>query len=143
MPPRDDHPTVYALIGEEGFQRLLAAFYRRIPADDLLGPMYPADDLPGAEARLREFLIFRFGGPDRYLRARGNPRLRLRHAPFPIDQAARDRWVALMDAALEEVALPAEAAAQLRAYFHDGATFMINQGDFGGMDARPRGGQIE
>ncbi|MBN2469470.1 MAG: globin [Anaerolineae bacterium] len=142
MPPREKQ-TVYALIGEEGFRRLLAAFYRRIPDDDLLGPMYPADDLPGAEARLRDFLIFRFGGPDRYLRARGNPRLRLRHAGFPIDQAARDRWVALMDAALDEVALAPDAAAELRAYFHDSATFMINQGDFGGMDARPGPGQAE
>lgn len=54
---------VYGLIGEDGFQRVVAAFYRRVPQDDILGAMYPADDLPAAEERLREFLIQRFGGP--------------------------------------------------------------------------------
>ncbi|NJL92797.1 MAG: globin [Anaerolineae bacterium] len=99
-------PNLYALIGEGGFERLVAAFYRRIPADDVLGPMYPADDLPDAEQRLRDFLIFRFGGPPRYLEQRGHPRLRMRHAPFAIDQAARDRWMTLMEAAMQEANLP-------------------------------------
>ncbi len=54
---------VYSMIGAEGFTRLVAAFYRQVPQDDLLGPMYPATDLPGAEQRLRDFLIGRFGGP--------------------------------------------------------------------------------
>jgi hemoglobin len=40
---------VYSVIGEEGFTRLVTAFYRQVPQDDLLGPMYPAQDLPGAE----------------------------------------------------------------------------------------------
>jgi len=97
-----DDQDVYSVIGEEGFNRLIAAFYRRIPTDDILGPMYPADDLSGAEERLREFLIFRFGGPPRYLEQRGHPRLRMRHAPFAVGQAARDRWMEIMSAALDE-----------------------------------------
>jgi hemoglobin len=56
---------LYSMIGTEGFTRLVAAFYRQVPQDDLLGPMYPATDLPGAEQRLRDFLIGRFGGPQR------------------------------------------------------------------------------
>ena len=54
---------VYSMIGAEGFTCLVAAFYRQVPQDELLGPMYPAKDLPGAEQRLRDFLIGRFGGP--------------------------------------------------------------------------------
>jgi hemoglobin len=54
---------VYTAIGEEGFERLIAAFYRQIPDDDVLGPMYRNGDFAGAEKRLRDFLIFRFGGP--------------------------------------------------------------------------------
>src|SRR6266700_1721994 len=83
------------MIGTEGFTRLVAAFYRQVPQDDLLGPMYPATDLPGAEQRLRDFLIGRFGGPQTYIEQRGHPRLRARHSPFHINQAARDRWVRL------------------------------------------------
>ena len=93
---------VYSRIGEEGFQRLVAAFYAQVPADDILGPMYPKEDMHGAEERLRDFLIGRFGGPRRYEERRGHPRLRMRHMPFKLDQAARDRWVQLMDRALDQ-----------------------------------------
>lgn len=118
---------LYALIGEDGFHRLVAAFYRQVPKDPILGPMYPADDLAGAEQRLRDFLIFRFGGSSRYIEQRGHPRLRMRHAPFPVTQAARDRWMLLMTGALEEANLPREVADLLRAFFDGTATFMINR----------------
>lgn len=122
--PEDE---VYSLIGDDGFQRLVAAFYSQIPSDPILGPMYPADDLRGAEERLRDFLIFRFGGPATYLEKRGHPRLRMRHAPYKIDEAARNRWVELMDRALSQANLPAPAANTLRAFFHSTATFLRNQ----------------
>ena len=120
---------IYAQIGEEGFARLVAAFYKQVPADDILGPMYPADDLPGAEERLRDFLVGRFGGPQRYIESRGHPRLRMRHMPFKLDQAARDRWVQLMDKALEEAALPVESTDALREFFHHMATFLMNSAE--------------
>ncbi len=122
-----EETAVYLQIGEEGFARLLGAFYRQVPHDDILAPMYPPGDLAGAEARLRDFLVGRFGGPMRYVEARGHPRLRARHAPFPIDRRARDRWVHLMTRALDEVALPAEADRVLRAFFASTATFLINR----------------
>lgn len=122
-----DEGQVYARIGEDGFSRLVRAFYTQVPGDDILGPMYPADDLDGAEARLRDFLIGRFGGPPRYIEQRGHPRLRMRHLPFAIDAAARNRWVTLMDRALVEAALPDEAVAVLQPFFHHMASFMINR----------------
>jgi len=118
---------VYSAIGDEGFRRLIGSFYRQVATDDILGPLYPHDDLPGAEERLRDFLIFRFGGPPDYLEKRGHPRLRMRHAPFPVNQAARDRWMQLMDKALETVPMPAEAQQLLRAYFESTATAMMNR----------------
>lgn len=118
---------VYPLIGEEGFEKLTAAFYRRVAADDILGPMYPEHDFEGARLRLREFLVYRFGGPQRYIEARGHPRLRARHAPFAVDSAARDRWVQLMDASLAEAALAPDAEKILREFFHNTATFLINR----------------
>jgi hemoglobin len=117
---------IYSRIGEEGFQRLVAAFYAQVPEDDILGPMYPKDDLAGAEARLRDFLVGRFGGPRRYEEQRGHPRLRMRHMPYRLDQQARDRWVQLMDRALDQADLPADAAHLLRQFFHHMATFLMN-----------------
>lgn len=122
-----DEPDLYAAIGENGFRRLIGAFYRRVPGDPILGPMYPAHDLAGAEARLGDFLIGRCGGPPRYIEQRGHPRLRLRHAPFPISPEARERWLELMDAALDETALPADAAAFLRDFFGAVATMLVNR----------------
>ena len=92
-----DEGEVYAAIGEEGFARLVHAFYAHVPSDPILGAMYPKHDLAGAEQRLRDFLVGRFGGPPRYIEQRGHPRLRMRHMPFKLDEAARDRWVALME----------------------------------------------
>jgi hemoglobin len=120
---------LYPLIGEAGFTRLVAAFYRQIPTDDILGPMYEKRDLAGAEQRMREFLIQRFGGPEWYSQKRGHPRLRMRHAPFHIDGRARDRWMTLMENALGEVNLPESADAVLRQFLSNTATFMINQSE--------------
>jgi hemoglobin len=122
----DEH-NLYSIMGEEGFTRLVAAFYRQVPQDDILGKMYPAEDLVGAEQRLRGFLIYRFGGPQQYIEERGHPRLRARHDPFHIDQAARDRWMQLMNQAFADAALPAEAEQLLRTFFDQTSTFMINQ----------------
>jgi hemoglobin len=121
-----DEGEVFGLIGEEGFRRLVSAFYAQVPGDELLGPMYPKDDMAGAEERLRDFLIGRFGGPPTYMEKRGHPRLRMRHSPFRLDEAARNRWVQLMDRALDEAALPAEAEQVLRPFFHGTATFLRN-----------------
>jgi hemoglobin len=106
---------------------VVAAFYRRVPGDDVLGPMYPAEDLEGAEQRLRDFLIYRFGGPERYLEQRGHPRLRARHGRFAIDARARDRWMHLMTEALADAGLPADVEEIMRTFLDGIATFLINK----------------
>jgi len=118
---------IFTIIGEEGFARLVGAFYRQVPQDDILGKMYPPQDLAAAEQRLRDFLIYRFGGPQRYIEERGHPRLRARHLPFRIDQVARDRWMQLMNNAFAEAALPTDVEQFLGAFFEQMSTFMINQ----------------
>ncbi len=120
---------IYALIGEDGFARLVAAFYRQVPHDDILGPMYPPQDLAGAQQRLCDFLVGRFGGPSRYIEARGHPRLRMRHLPFAITAAARQRWLQLMTRALDETELPSPADALLREFFSSVATMLTNRRD--------------
>jgi hemoglobin len=122
-----EEQDIYAVIGEDGFRRLVAAFYRQVPSDDVLGPLYQAHDLTGAEERLRDFLLFRFGGPATYLETRGHPRLRMRHAPFAIGSAARDRWVQVMGRALDEASLPAEVHRTLKDFFANTATFLMNR----------------
>jgi hemoglobin len=119
---------VYPTIGSEGFTALIRNFYAQIPDDPILGPMYPEQDWEGAEKRLRDFLIYRFGGPPTYIEERGHPRLRMRHMPFAIDQAARDRWVELMAKALEQTdTIPQDVRRRLNEFLADVATFLINR----------------
>jgi hemoglobin len=118
---------IFGVVGEHGFQRLVAAFYRQVPAVDILGPMYPADDLEDAEHRLRGFLIGRFGGPQIYIEERGHPALRMRHAPYELNIDARNRWVEIMELALDEAAFAPEVDQVLRPFFGQTATFLINR----------------
>lgn len=123
----DPLATLCEVVGEARLRAMVAAFYRRVRADDLIGPMYPPDDWAGAEKRLADFLIYRFGGPPTYLEERGHPRLRGRHLPFVIGAAERDRWLRLMEAAMAEIDLPVEAVPPLRAFFVQVADFMRNR----------------
>lgn len=117
---------IFATLGEEGFGQLTKAFYRRVREDELIGPMYPDQDWAGAEERLREFLLFRFGAVTRYLEKRGHPRLRARHMPFRIGIAERDRWVLLMGEAAEEVVADVGVRGALMEFFAQVADFLRN-----------------
>lgn len=88
--------------GQPFFERLVDAFYEGVARDEILRAMYP-DDLVEPRRRLVMFLVQYWGGPSTYLHERGHPRLRLRHAPFHINVAARDAWIRAMDSAMESV----------------------------------------
>jgi hemoglobin len=126
--PDDARPqSVYAAVGgEDTFRRLIDTFYAGVAADPILRALYPEDDLGPAAERLRMFLIQYWGGPSTYSQLRGHPRLRMRHAPFPVGAAARDAWLRHMRAALDSVALPAEYDAQLWQYFVSAAESLRN-----------------
>lgn len=92
-----------AVGGEETFRQITHEFYKQVRTDDILAPMYPDGDFDGAEDRLTWFLMQYWGGPQTYGERRGHPRLRMRHAEFPIDIAARDRWLELFGNAMATV----------------------------------------
>jgi len=94
--------TVFQAVGGQGFfDRLVERFYDHVANDPVLLSLYPDQvDLGPARERLATFLGQYWGGPDTYSQQRGHPRLRMRHAPFRIDPAAGDHWVAAMVDAL-------------------------------------------
>ncbi len=120
---------VYQQIGEEGLNNLVSAFYKRVKEDDLLSPMYPNDDWEGAQERLADFLIYRCGGSQKYIEERGHPRLRMRHMPFHIGTAERDRWLKLMGEAMDETGVKPPASELLSEFFVQTADFMRNASD--------------
>ena len=122
-----DEQTIGNTIGEAGFAELVAAFYQGVKNDDVLAPLYPEDDWEGAEQRLRDFLTFRFGLSNRYIEERGHPRLRMRHAPFAIGVAERDRWIELMGRAVETSNVPESVAGDLMKFLQQVAEFLRNR----------------
>ena len=116
-------------VGEDGITKLVTAFYERVREDDLLAPMYPAHDWRGAESRLRDFLLFRFGMSEQYVKERGHPRLRMRHLPFSIGSTESQRWQQLMGEAMDEIEIDSEAKELLGAFFAQVADFMRNRPD--------------
>lgn len=115
-----------ARLGDEGIRSLVAAFYRRIRTDDLIGPLYPQDDWEGSEKRLADFLCFRITGNPTYTETRGHPQLRMRHVHFKIGIAERDRWLKLMEQAMEDEKIDRESRSTLKQFFAQVADFMRN-----------------
>lgn len=119
--------TLNQHVGEEKLRATVAAFYRRVREDALIGRMYPQDDWAGAEKRLADFIVYRFGGPQTYIEERGHPRLRMRHIPFSIGVAERDQWLKLMGESMRETGISEEAAEVMIPFFTQVADMMRNR----------------
>lgn len=109
------------------FEDLVGRFYAGVEDDPILRPLYPEADLGPAARRLTLFLAQYWGGPRTYDAERGHPRLRMRHAPFAIDPAARDRWLAHMRAAISGIGPAPDVAAELERYIAMAAEAMRNR----------------
>jgi len=118
-------PNLYAVLGAETFWRIARAFYKRVDTHTSLRSMFPAD-LEEPIRNQAQFLIQYFGGPMEYSLRKGHPRLRMRHAHFAIDVAARNAWIECMRGALEEAAVPEPHRATMLVYFERTATFLMN-----------------
>lgn len=118
--------SLYERIGEEPFRRVVHAFYEGVAEEPELRALYPEEDLGPAEERLTLFLIQYWGGPSGYSERRGHPRLRMRHAGFHIDTAARDLWLKHMRSAVDGAGLADADREELWAYLQYAANFMIN-----------------
>jgi hemoglobin len=118
-------PIVDQAGGADAFVRLVDAFYVRVEQDPVLRPMYP-DDLGPGKAHLALFLAQYFGATDAYSSQRGHPRLRMRHAPFPIDPDAATRWATHMLDAITEQGFDAPVHEALEEYVIRATPTLIN-----------------
>ncbi len=123
-----DAATPYeGLGGDDGVRRLSELFYDRIDASaPTLRAMLPRDDTVSRD-KLYEFLSGWTGGPNLYIEKRGHPRLRMRHFPFAIDEAAVEEWLRCMGEALDEMGVAGELRSFLDERFHQSAHWMRNR----------------
>jgi hemoglobin len=125
--------------GPDAFVRLVDAFYDRVTQDPVLRPMYPEDLAPGKE-HLALFLAQYFGATDLYSSRRGHPRLRMRHAPFPIDVAAAGRWATHMLDAVADQGFPPDVRDALEEYVVRATPTLVNRPPISGPPAGPSSG---
>ena len=102
-------PTLYEWAGGmEGFERLTAAFYERVRADELIGPLFanmPAEHPHHVAVWLAEV----FGGPRAYTEEHGGyPHMLSKHLGLAITEEQRRRWAQLIGLAADDAGLPAD-----------------------------------
>ncbi len=112
--------------GHPTFAKLVHEFYVGVADDDPLRNLYPEKDLGPAEDRLLGFLEQYWGGPTTYSEKRGHPRLRMRHMPYKVTPAQRDRWLLHMMNAVDTLELDESHDLLLRDYLTRAAYSLVN-----------------
>lgn len=121
--------SVYTRLGGAlALHRLVDRFYRlmdELPEAHGVRQLHPVS-LSGSADSLFKFLSGWFGGPPLYVHERGHPRLRMRHAPYAIDEVMRDEWMFCMRLALAEQVEDPALHASVECAFSDMADHLIN-----------------
>ena len=124
--------TPFELLGgAERVRALVETFYdvmsEHEPALARLHPCTPEGAVArSSRDRFALFLIGWLGGPQDYIAQHGHPRLRMRHAHVPVDEAMRDAWLRSMTAALDTHGVAGELRSFLDERFAQVADFMRN-----------------
>ncbi len=122
-----DHTPYDALGGDAAVRALADAFYDRMETDAPTVRAMHEDDLTETRQKFYEFLSGWLGGPQLYMQHRGHPRLRMRHGPFPIDEAAAEEWLHCMRLALDDRGVTGPVREFLDQRFAHVARFLINR----------------
>jgi len=117
--------------GEDVVRTVATRFYDLMDAEEpALAKLHPLDENGKVSQRSRNaftlFFIEWLGGPSLYTPIKGHPRLRMRHANVPIDQAMRDAWMRCMLQALTEAQIPEETFLFLKSRLGEVADFLRN-----------------
>jgi len=129
-PPRvaAPDPAIYEQMGLDAIVQMIEDFYAEL-AQSAIREMFP-DDMVAASRKSAAFFVGLLGGPPLYHQLYGNPAMRARHMPFPIDEAARQEWLRCFDAVLADAParynFPAEHLAGFRTFLHGFSAWMVN-----------------
>jgi hemoglobin len=116
-----------ALGGEEGCQRLSAAFYARVAKDPVLRRLFPGKTLRCATEEFAAFLVQFLGGDEEQTQKRWWLSLSESHARLRIDAGERQAWLTNMRAALEAAPLDGEMRAALGQFFVQSSAYIVGK----------------
>lgn len=129
-PPRVNPPSleIYAAMGEDNIYRMVADFYHELEHSPIRF-MFPANMQDAAE-KTSAFFVGLLGGPPLYHQRYGPPALRARHLPYPIDEAARQEWLACfqrtLSRAVADYNFPAQHLEGFHIFLRDFSVWMVN-----------------
>jgi hemoglobin len=129
-PPQGPGPSreIYGLMGEENIFRMMEEFYRELEASSIRH-LFP-DDMVEASKKSACFFVGLLGGPPLYHQRYGQPMMRARHLRFPIDEQARQVWLACFERVLahagERYAFPPQHLEGFRRFLHEFSAWMVN-----------------
>ncbi len=117
--------TLYSKIGPEKLRRLVDRFYDNVFNDSQIAFLFQTDKSVVRDKQYK-FLTQFLGGPQIYNREYGHPRMRMRHLPHKIDEAARIEWLRCMRQAIDDTFEDKELGDQLYSCFPQIARHMQN-----------------
>tara|TARA_B110000046_G_scaffold150420_1_gene158801 strand:- start:2021 stop:2395 length:375 start_codon:yes stop_codon:yes gene_type:complete len=118
--------TLYELIGENRLQELINSFYAKVFVNPILYPLFNQTDAESIKDKQYRFLTQFLGGPQRYMEKYGTPKMRHRHIPHAITNEAKDEWLHLMEASIQELDLAENLKVALYNCFPQVAQHMVN-----------------
>lgn len=118
--------TLYEALGDKNLQLLLDSFYSKVFSSPIIGKLFNHTDADTIKDKQYCFLSQFLGGPQRYMEKYGQPKMRQKHMPHAIDSAAKDEWLRLMKAAIDELSIPEQLKNSLYNCFPHVAQHMVN-----------------
>lgn len=119
--------TLYQQIGPEQLVKLVDSFYNLVFASEKIGPLFIHSDKVLVKKKQFLFLTQFLGGPVLYSQEFGHPKMRMRHLPHQIDNAAKEEWLSCMKQAIETLEIGRDLKVELYNCFPQLAEHMVNR----------------
>ncbi|MEM1121803.1 MAG: globin [Bacteroidota bacterium] len=117
--------TIYTKLGQENLEKLVYKFYELVVQNEVIAPLFKTD-METVRAKQIAFLTQFLGGPPLYNQTYGHPRMRMRHMPHKISEAAAIEWLKCMNAAIRTLEIEEDFKVTLANCFPRLAVHMVN-----------------
>ena len=130
-PPQGPGPNraIYGIMGEANIFRMILDLYKELEKSEIRHLFPP--DMEEASKKSAAFFVTILGGPPLYMQKYGPPRMRARHLPFEIDEAARQVWLGCFDRVLAgaevKYRFPAEHMEGFKDFLKSFSAWMVNK----------------
>jgi hemoglobin len=115
-------------LGEDGIRNMISQHYDLLVQSEIkdIFPEKNSKALEFAKQKSADFFIQIMGGQNYYTQNRGNPMLKKRHMPFPINMEARIVWLKNYREVITQLQLPDSLKLSLWNYLDKFSLWMMN-----------------